>query len=105
MENRNIVSYKIHPGIGIARVGNSPDQFFIGPEAPGQIPLPAGGWKDEKGRLKRQASRFRVYGYDEEGRVVREITLADAQIIWSVTLANTQGSGTDANSRKKTATL
>ena len=105
VENRNIVSYKIHPGIGIARVGNSPDQFFIGPEAPGQIPAPQGGWKDKKGRLKRQASRFRVYGYDEEGRVVREITLADAQIIWSVTLANTKGSGSETSSRKKTAPL
>ena len=28
--------YKIHPAIGIARVGNGhPDQFFIGPEIPG----------------------------------------------------------------------
>ena len=25
---------KIHPGIGIARVGNSPDQYFIGPRRP-----------------------------------------------------------------------
>ena len=24
--------YKIHPAIGVARVGNSPDAFFIGPE-------------------------------------------------------------------------
>ena len=24
---------RIHPGIGIARVGNSPDGYFIGPEA------------------------------------------------------------------------
>jgi hypothetical protein len=23
--------YKIHPAIGVARVGNSPDEFFIGP--------------------------------------------------------------------------
>ena len=26
--------YKIHPAIGIARVGNSPTAFFIGPETP-----------------------------------------------------------------------
>ena len=24
--------YKIHPAIGIARVGNHPDAFFVGPE-------------------------------------------------------------------------
>ena len=29
-------TYKIHPAIGIARVGNSPDEFFVGPERIGQ---------------------------------------------------------------------
>ena len=33
-------TYKIHPAIGIARVGNSPDEFFIGPERIGQRPEP-----------------------------------------------------------------
>jgi len=27
-----LVSLRIHPAIGIARVGNSPDEYFIGPE-------------------------------------------------------------------------
>ena len=36
MSDQNaIVSYAIYPGIGFARVGNSPDEYFIGPEAPG----------------------------------------------------------------------
>ena len=32
-------TYKIHPSIGIARVGNSLTQFFIGPEIPGVPPM------------------------------------------------------------------
>jgi hypothetical protein len=32
--------YKIHPAIGIARVGNHPTAFFIGPESTGRL-----GWK------------------------------------------------------------
>ena len=31
----NITSIKIHPAIGIARLGNSPTEFFIRPELPG----------------------------------------------------------------------
>ncbi len=30
--------YVIDPGVGIAPVGNSPDDYFIGPEAPGRMP-------------------------------------------------------------------
>ena len=45
-----IVRYAIYPGIGIARVGNSPDKYFIGPEAPGQVPQADGSYKDRAGR-------------------------------------------------------
>jgi len=31
-------SYRIHPAIGIARLGDSPTDYFIGPEAPGVAP-------------------------------------------------------------------
>lgn len=88
----DIVSAKIHPAIGIARVGNSPDEFFVGPEAPGNPPLPDGGFKDAQGRIKRQAARFRIYGYDADGHVVRELTADDADIAWTVHLANTKAS-------------
>ena len=88
----DIVSAKIHPAIGIARVGNSPDEFFVGPESPGHPPLPDGGFKDPKGRIKRQAARFRIYGYDAHGHVVRELTADDADITWTVHLANTKAS-------------
>jgi L-Lysine epsilon oxidase N-terminal/L-lysine epsilon oxidase C-terminal domain/Iron-containing redox enzyme len=84
-----ITRYKIHPAIGIARVGDSPDEHFIGPERPGWHETPEGGrYKDAAGRIKRQASRFRIFGYDENGEVVREVTAAEAEIEWTVELAN-----------------
>lgn len=86
-----IVRCAIHPAIGIARVGNSPDGWFLAPEVPGQVPDPPGGFKDEAGRVKRQVARFRVYGLDEEDRVVREITTEEAEIEWTVHLANAKG--------------
>ncbi len=89
MSDQNaIVRYAIHPGIGIARVGNSPEEYFIGPEAPGEVPQPEGGYKDSAGRIKRQAARFRVYGFNAAGEAVREITANDAEITWRVHVAN-----------------
>ena len=95
------IRYRIHPAIGIARVGDSPDDFFVGPEAPGVLPAPKkpddtstqpGKYKDSKHRIKRQGARFRVYEYTEDsaGAVtkVREVTAAEAQIEWEVHLAN-----------------
>ncbi|MGE0044294.1 MAG: LodA/GoxA family CTQ-dependent oxidase [Hyphomonadaceae bacterium] len=87
---RDIVSAAIHPAMGIARIGNSPDGFFIGPEIPGRAPRPEGGYKDAQGRMKRQAVRFRIFGYDAQGRVVREITAQEAQITWTAEVANTK---------------
>jgi hypothetical protein len=81
--------YKIHPAIGIARVGDSPDEDFIGPERPGRHDAPEGGrYKDAAGRIKRQAARFRIFLHDEDGEVVREVTDAEAEIEWTVELAN-----------------
>ncbi|HEY0321932.1 MAG TPA: LodA/GoxA family CTQ-dependent oxidase [Pyrinomonadaceae bacterium] len=89
MSNQDsIVSYVIYPGVGIARVGNSDTDYFIGPEAPGEVPQPEGGFKDETGRIKRQAARFRIYGLNEQGVAVKEITADDAEITWRVHLAN-----------------
>ena len=89
MPNIADITYcRILPGIGIARVGNSPSEFFIGPETPGAASDPPGGFKDAAGRVKRQAARFRVYGYDAADKVVQELTAADADISWTVHLAN-----------------
>jgi len=81
-----VVSVAIHPAIGIARVGNSTDAFFFAPEVPGAVPM--GPYKDEAGAMAKQVARFRLYGYDADGRVVDEITAADARIDWSVILGN-----------------
>jgi L-Lysine epsilon oxidase N-terminal/L-lysine epsilon oxidase C-terminal domain len=94
-------TYRIHPAIGIARVGDSPDDYFIGPEAPGvppslnkpdALPSPHATYKDPQGRIKRQGARFRVYEYTHDNanvlEHVREITSAEAQIDWQVHLAN-----------------
>jgi hypothetical protein len=83
-----IVSVKIYPGIGIARVGNSPDDFFIGPEAPWEEPNLSGKYKDAMGRVKRQAARFRIFGYDSAGKVIGELTASDCVINWSAHLSN-----------------
>ncbi|MCR8573399.1 LodA/GoxA family CTQ-dependent oxidase [Streptomyces sp. Isolate_219] len=86
-----IVQVKIHPAIGIARVGNSDKPAFIGPESPDQPPLPPGSYKDSSGKVIRQAARFRVYGYNQAGEAVRELKLGEdgvTEIKWSVHLAN-----------------
>jgi hypothetical protein len=92
MRVSDIAYCKIFPGIGIARLGNSPDQFFIGPETPGYAAAPEGGFKDGRGRVKRQASRFRIFAFDDRDNVVQEITSVDAAITWTVHLANKKAS-------------
>jgi len=81
---------RIHPGIGIARLGNSKGEHFVGPEIPGVFDFPAGGYRDEKNCLKRQGARFRILGYDERDRFIGEITEADATIEWTVHIKNTK---------------
>ena len=83
---RQIAKIAIHPAIGIARVGNSPDEFYFGPEVPEQPPIES--LRDSKGRLKRQAARFRVFAYDENRYVMGELTSPEADIIWTVHIAN-----------------
>ncbi len=82
-------TYRIHPGIGIARIGNSA-KFFIGPESP--LSSSNGPFK-ERGRIKKQAARFRVYEFDVDGSgretLVREVVESqNATIQWHVHLAN-----------------
>ncbi|RKH10073.1 hypothetical protein D7V97_14830 [Corallococcus sp. CA053C] len=92
--------FRIHPAVGVARVGNSPDEFFIGPEHPNQPPnfnitqgkfLP---FKDDQGRIKRQAARFRIFEYAMQDGVLtplREVTPGSNDVTgikWNVHLAN-----------------
>ena len=94
-----ITEIRVHPGIGMTRLGNS-DEFFIGPEAPGYVPSPGGTggpgpeggcYKDSNLQIKRQAQRFRVYGYDASGNVVQELHAGSAGVSalnWRVHVRN-----------------
>jgi L-Lysine epsilon oxidase N-terminal/L-lysine epsilon oxidase C-terminal domain len=93
--------YKIYPGIGISRLGDSLVSFFLSPEIPGLGPLeltaddspkPVGKYKDANGFVRRQAARFRIFEFDtdSEGKTTsREIIAGNGtQIEWRVELAN-----------------
>lgn len=82
-------TYRVHPAIGIARVGNSTDEFFIGPERPFELPDPPGGFKDNDGRVKRQAARYRIFAHHDDGTFA-EVTDAEAEIHWTVHLVNSK---------------
>lgn len=99
--------YKIFPPIGIARVGNSPDEFFIGPETPGSLGtelLPDGTerpvqqFKDSSFRLRRQAARFRLFEFDGTNPGRPASLPAGATVHWAVELVNKK----DAVVRKST---
>lgn len=83
-----IERFVIHPAIGVARVGNSPNGYFLGPEVPGWRPTPEQSFKDERGRILRQAARFRVFGLDGRGRPVIEVTDDVASVEWTVHVVN-----------------
>jgi hypothetical protein len=85
---------RIHPAIGIARLGNSedPSGFFLGPERPLDTTPPPGGYRDANKRLKRQGVRFRVFLENDDGST-RELTLADADITWTIEVANSKAAG------------
>ncbi|MFJ9751401.1 LodA/GoxA family CTQ-dependent oxidase [Streptomyces chartreusis] len=83
-----IVRAAIHPAIGVARVGDSADEFFLAPETEDEPPLPSGSYKDPTGALKRQAARFRIYGYNAAGEPVAELTADNAEMRWTVHVAN-----------------
>jgi len=84
---RPVASVAIHPAIGVARLGNAPSEWFFGPEVPGGA-LSAARYRDQAGALARQAARFRLFALDEQGHVIREVTNSEADITWSVHLAN-----------------
>jgi L-Lysine epsilon oxidase N-terminal/L-lysine epsilon oxidase C-terminal domain len=112
-----LATYKIHPGIGIARLGNSDTDFYIAPETPAGLPQecdPNGNprygangitpklvttFRDAQGRIKRQAARFQVFAYDGESPDGRPLKIGDCiegggnagtliEIQWQVYVAN-----------------
>ncbi|RQS72027.1 hypothetical protein DID96_12130 [Burkholderia sp. Bp8963] len=91
-----MVEYKIYPPIGVARVGDAPEAFYIGAESYRGLPINPDGqpfrqqdFRDEQGRLRRQAARFHLYRV--ENGVAEEVTLDTANVTsirWVVHLAN-----------------
>jgi L-lysine 6-oxidase len=95
--------YEIHPSVGIARVGNSPE-FYLAPRNIGALPteidaegsatgIPVQHFKDRAGRMRRQAAQFRIYRYrdGERGTQPEEITLDSPEVVeiqWTVHPAN-----------------
>lgn len=112
-------TYKIHPAIGIARVGNSPDEFYLAPESLAELPIACSAngtpqtkdkeyqrvttFKDAQQRIKKQAARFTIYVYDDQNPNGRPIKPGDevigvgsrgklVDIEWTVWLANKKAS-------------
>jgi L-Lysine epsilon oxidase N-terminal/L-lysine epsilon oxidase C-terminal domain len=86
-------TFRIHPAIGIARLGTSPTSFYIAPETAGGLPIdahedgtpvvgpdgkeqPVTNFRDN-GLIRRQAARFRVFAYDDDAPEGREIKIGD----------------------------
>ncbi|KAF7792008.1 hypothetical protein EIP86_003035 [Pleurotus ostreatoroseus] len=96
---QDIARIEIFPPVGIARVGDSGAngagteiQYFYGPEVPGIDDHPFGEFRDPSGGIKRQAARFRVFAYDQDGKVLGEINHArQYQLKWTVHVANKKG--------------
>jgi L-Lysine epsilon oxidase N-terminal/L-lysine epsilon oxidase C-terminal domain len=84
----DIASVAIFPAIGIARVGNSSNQYFFGPEIPGMLPEKAHTCRDPEGRILRQATRFRLFGLNSGGEIIQELSSNDGEIRWKVHVAN-----------------
>jgi hypothetical protein len=112
-----VATYKIHPGIGIARLGNSDSEFYLAPETPAGLPQACDGdgnpstkadgvtpvlvtnFRDREGRIKRQAARFQVFVYDDKSPEGRPLAVGDPiegggnhgtliDIQWQVYVAN-----------------
>lgn len=96
-------TFDIHPRIGVARLGNSLNEFYLSPTETGGLPVacdafgnetpdagPVTVFKDSTGAIKRQAAKFRVFRTDEDG-TTEQVTLDDTQIEkieWVAHIAN-----------------
>ncbi|MBK6478313.1 MAG: LodA/GoxA family CTQ-dependent oxidase [Saprospiraceae bacterium] len=93
MKNTKIAYCKIFPSIGIARVGDSTNPienegWFVAPEFDNDERPENFSFKDSSGKIKRQGAKFRLFAFDKDDNPIQEITAADAEITWTVELAN-----------------
>jgi len=95
-----MTAYRIFPPIGVARVGDSTEKFYIGPETYRGLPINCDGspfteddFRDAGGAMCRQAARFRIYRDTPSGP--EEVTLNTpgvTAIRWTAHLANKKSS-------------
>ncbi len=91
--SKDIVKAAIYPPIGVMRVGNSKDEYFLGPMVDEPIiESSVYAYRDKTGAIKRQAAQFRIYGLNEDGVAVKELTMENADITWHSALANQKSS-------------
>ena len=101
-----MAKYEIHPKLGVARLGNSPDEFYLAPDKIGGLPIMCDRWgnakteeqgtpvttdqfKDSIGRVKRQAAKFKIFENIEGEKVEINVSREDVvKIDWTVHLAN-----------------
>lgn len=92
------MNYSIYPSIGVARVGNDLNEFYIGPETPGHPgfePDGQGGervvtkYKVDEDQIKRQAARFRIFEIPDGSSTPQPLNLPPgATVEWTVHLVN-----------------
>ena len=96
--------YKIHPGIGICRIGDA-TSFFVGPERAGSPGVeiasnhserPISNYKNA-GRIKPQGARFRVFEYEVNDTGTESLVgeVPGTRIEWHVQVANTKAAGNE----------
>jgi len=90
LDPADVARVAIYPPIGLARVGNAPgeDDYFVASEIRGGTPVDTDGFRDEEGRIKRQAVRFRVYAHMKDGSVLELSHGGGVSIAWRVRVAN-----------------
>ncbi|VVJ24861.1 Lysine-epsilon oxidase (EC antimicrobial protein LodA [Amycolatopsis camponoti] len=84
----DIAEIRIHPAIGVARVGNSAKEFFVGPERKWDRSAPEDGKYKTDGRIKRQVARFRLFAYDQHEVPTEVVAGPGVEIEWTVHLVN-----------------
>ncbi len=75
----SIKSIRVHPGLGVARVGNADgdEEYVLAAQVPGALASSADGqFRDARGQVRRQAVRFRLYAELHDG-TVQELSLDD----------------------------
>jgi len=73
---KTIMRFEIHPAIGVARVGNSPDQFYLAPDLTAD--LPRGRNSDDTPILRGGKPMLVSIFKDTQGRVKKDFTNEEA---------------------------